>query len=238
MRPLGGHDPISTLAAMRTAAAEWATGRGRRIAALAIALPLVVSAGCGSSDDGITIPKQNADTMLSTLDQIKGSVESGACDQAVSAADALRRQINGLPKEVGKDAKDALREGAINLQTLASDQCSQPKQPPAPPSGATGASGAVPPESDETQAASEPAPPPSDKTRTQAKDTPERPGNSPNGPPGPVGNQGGRGHGDSGGHGHGTVEETGGAEESGGGSGSGGTGTGGTGTGTAGKGGG
>jgi hypothetical protein len=121
---------------MPTGAAHTFASRARlRALVLApLAMLMLIATGCGSdSSDEITIPKENSDQLLAALNQVQADCDSQMRSAAVNAAQNFVEGVNQLPKEVGTEAKDALRDAGENLKTLAA-KCE---------SGSTGATGPV-----------------------------------------------------------------------------------------------
>jgi hypothetical protein len=121
---------------MPTGAAHTFASRARlRALVLApLAVLMLIATGCGSdSSDEITIPKENSDQLLAALNQVQADCDSQMRSAAVNAAQNFVEGVNQLPKEVGTEAKDALRDAGENLKTLAA-KCE---------SGSTGATGPV-----------------------------------------------------------------------------------------------
>ena len=161
----------------------WRTPPGALVAGLVV-VALGVSA-CGSSgSDGVTIPKANSDQLLADLDQVQSACASQSRADAVTAAQDFVDTVNVLPKEVGTEAKDALRDAGANLKTLASN-CEEPagtSDVPTTPVAPTTSSAAT---TTTTTTSTESQPPPA-----------QNPGEG-NGPPS-GGNSGGNGGGNGG----------------------------------------
>jgi FIMAH domain-containing protein len=106
---------LTTLAAMPGRKAQL---RLPAVLAVALALPL---AGCDDTGGDATIPAENADAMITTLDQIQRDYENGQCDAAQPHVAYLKDQINGLPDTATEEVKADLRAAATNLETLIAD---------------------------------------------------------------------------------------------------------------------
>jgi hypothetical protein len=111
--------------------------------AAATALGLGLGA-CGSDSDG-TIPPDQADALLAALTQVQESVEARDCTAAQTDARQFVEQVNALPREVGEETKNTLREAGNNLvaQTQDPAKCEEPDdgQTTTTEPGATGESG-------------------------------------------------------------------------------------------------
>jgi hypothetical protein len=110
--------------------------------ALALTACAVGVSACGSGDDG-TIPSSSSEDLLAALSDVESSFNSGACQTARNDASQFVLAVNTLPKEVGFEVKDSLRQAGENLVSLIETECQEPDEPsPAPPpSGATGEAG-------------------------------------------------------------------------------------------------
>jgi hypothetical protein len=90
--------------------------------ALALAALAVGAAGCGgSSGPDPSIPRDDAQTLLSKIAEIKANVDVGSCVVAASKTDDLLDDIAALPASVNNDVKQALDNGANNLVLLLND---------------------------------------------------------------------------------------------------------------------
>jgi hypothetical protein len=97
-------------------------GRLRTIV-LACALATAL-AGCGSGGDG-TIPKQDADNLVSLLDGIESDLAAHDCDLIPQHVNAFAEQVNSLPPEVDDEVQKGLIQGADRLVELSKqpEQC-------------------------------------------------------------------------------------------------------------------
>ena len=109
---------------------------GRIAPALALVGAIVGLSACGSGDDG-TIPPDDATSLLDSLEQIQQDVDNGDCSVAQTDATQFVGQVDALPKEVGIEVKNVLREAGQNLQEMTGDpdKC---KEADTGPSGETG----------------------------------------------------------------------------------------------------
>jgi hypothetical protein len=96
---------------------------GRLRETLLAAVIAIVLTGCGSDDEGGTIPQANADALLAQLSSVEEAVAGGDCDTAQSRAGDFVQVVNELPAAVGVETKDALREAGTNLADLAAAEC-------------------------------------------------------------------------------------------------------------------
>ena len=124
--------PVTTLAAVLRS--------GRTAPALALAGAAIGLAACGSSDEGGTIPPEDANAMLAQVDRVESNVEDGNCSLAAGAVSQLRDQVDALPAETGAETKGELFRLVDNLGELVDDpsQCEEPE------TGATGDTAAAP----------------------------------------------------------------------------------------------
>lgn len=179
---------VIRLAAMLAGAAHtfaWRTRLGALAGAL-VAVAIGLSA-CGSSgSDDVTIPKANSDQLLSALDQVQKDCASQLRAEAVTAAQTFIDAVNALPKEVGIETKDALRNAGENLRT----QASKCEAPSGTSDVSTTSATTVPPVTPSTSTST------STTTSTESQPPPQNPGEG-NGQPG-GGNSGGNGGGNGG----------------------------------------
>jgi len=105
-----------------------------RTTLLACALA-VVAGGCGSGDDG-TIPSDQGENLLRSLEGVEAALETRDCEIVVEQADAFASQVAKLPAEVDDEVERGLAQGAAQLVELSRqpDQCEDT-------SGATGEDG-------------------------------------------------------------------------------------------------
>jgi hypothetical protein len=83
----------------------------------------VALASCGSSAEP-TIPAENANAMLSSLEGISASVAAGSCDIALKQADDFKRNVDLLPAAVDDEVKQGLFDVADQLPKLIEEQAS------------------------------------------------------------------------------------------------------------------
>jgi hypothetical protein len=90
---------------------------------LALILPAVLAvAGCGgSSGPDPSIPSASAQTLLNKIAEIKANVDVGSCLVAADKTNDLLGDIADLPSGVNSDVKQALDNGANNLELLLHD---------------------------------------------------------------------------------------------------------------------
>jgi len=110
----------------------------RHLAALAVGGALLMSAGCGSSEEkkGEPLPQDDVAAIATRLDEVQRRYDAatdkglpGACedieDDSYRAIDA---RVQGLPAAVDPDVRQALEESLARLQDLTRDGCSKVKQ--------------------------------------------------------------------------------------------------------------
>jgi len=110
--------------------------------ALALTACAVGVSACDSGDEE-TIPSSASDELLAVLSDVESNFDSGACSSATTDASQFVLAVNALPKEVGFEVKDSLRQAGENMIRLIESECQEPGEPPPapPPSGATGEAG-------------------------------------------------------------------------------------------------
>jgi hypothetical protein len=151
---------------------------------------------CGSDEEG-TIPPSAADALIQSLEDARGEQSQGDCPGVADAAGNLLTQIQELPDSVDPEVRQALEEGATNLQELGNDETN---------CGDTGPTGNEGPETtEETTTTSEPTTTTTEETTTTTEEEETKPPKEPKPEPQPQpeqpGNEGGGGlgQGDSGG---------------------------------------
>jgi hypothetical protein len=100
---------------------------------IVISVALAAAAGlsaCGDSKADSSIPFENAQTLITTLEEIKANVDNGSCEVALDKVDELKTEIEGLPSDVSDELKQELLDGADQIAILVRDpdQCEQPQQ--------------------------------------------------------------------------------------------------------------
>ncbi len=106
----------------------------------AVAATLI--AGCGS-DDG-TIPREDGEDLLATLEAVDSNTSQGNCPQAQAQAESFKGKVNELPASVDDEVKQGLQQAADQLVSLAANDCE-------PEEAATGPEGAVTTDATETE---------------------------------------------------------------------------------------
>jgi hypothetical protein len=81
----------------------------------------VGAAGCGNSGPDPSIPQASAQTLLAKIAEIKANVDVGSCLVAADKTNDLLADIGDLPSGVNSDVKQALDNGANNLELLLKD---------------------------------------------------------------------------------------------------------------------
>jgi hypothetical protein len=164
------------------------------VCTLALAL-----AGCGSDDEGGTIPSTDSENLISLLDAVEDNVAGGNCELAQKQAEEFVDAVNALPAEVGEEVKSGLRDGGSQLAELSADpsECEDT-------TGDSGLGGVEPePEPEpETTTTTEETTTEESTTTTDTEDDSEEP------PPPPDDDQGDSGGGGEGGGGSGGGEGT------------------------------
>jgi hypothetical protein len=91
------------------------------LALVATALAAAVLGCGGSSGPDPSIPKENANTLLAKIEEIKANVDVGSCLVAAAKTDDLLSDVADLPSSVNDNVKQALDDGANNLKLLLND---------------------------------------------------------------------------------------------------------------------
>ena len=110
--------------------------------ALAAGAALLLSAGCGSSDDppeGEPLPPDAVAALEKRLDEVQrryddgtGNGNAGACqDIEKDSYKAIDATVEGLPEDVDPDVREALEASLARLRELTREGCSDVKDTPA-----------------------------------------------------------------------------------------------------------
>jgi hypothetical protein len=93
------------------------------LAAFCVAVAFA-AAGCGGDDaPDPSISKEDADSLLATLQEVEANVDEQSCLVAEDRAQRLQEEIDALPDSVDQDVRDSLQRGALNLGELIGEQC-------------------------------------------------------------------------------------------------------------------
>jgi hypothetical protein len=143
--------------------------RGRT--ALAAAAVLIVAAGVsacgGDGEPEPSIPRENAVTLLGTLEEIQANVDNGSCLVAAGKVQELQGELEELPSDANDDLVEALQRGSVNLNDLVQDpdQCETPTVTETTPTET------VPTETEEPETTTERTQPPQTQTQPQTTTT-------------------------------------------------------------------
>ena len=94
--------------------------RLRVIGGLVVALAALAVAGCGSSEE--EIPREDADQLLSEVDELRGQVNAGQCEEADATLDTLFASAGNVP---GEATQDGLEDLLNQLEQLAGEACAE-----------------------------------------------------------------------------------------------------------------
>jgi len=105
--------------------------RAHKLLAIAAAAAAFGLSACGDSEPEPSIPLENAQTLVTTLAEIRENVEVGSCEVASTKVDELKGEIEELPSDVDDDVRQGLENGADQLGILVQDpdQCERPEEP-------------------------------------------------------------------------------------------------------------
>ena len=137
-------------------------GTLRNVVLGAVAAMLV--AGCGS-DDG-TIPQDNGDDLLATLEAVDTNTAAGECAAAQDQAESFKNKVNELPAAVDDEVKQGLQQAADQLVSLAANECE-------PDENTTGAQGVQTTDAVETEPTTTEEPTTTQETTTEETTTEE-----------------------------------------------------------------
>ena len=141
--------------------------------ALLVALASVASvaavAGCGSSDINGAVSPEEANLLKANLTGVQEAAELGDCDALTTRTHAFLDSVNGLPATAGADLKNALRESANHLTTLANEQCASGTTGPTRSTSSSSTTTSPPPTTSPTTTDTT-APPTTSTTTTSTKE--------------------------------------------------------------------
>jgi hypothetical protein len=80
----------------------------------------VALAGCGSSS---LLDGNSAEDLQASIERVKGAVDEGRCDEALSAATEGRSRVNDLPTSVDSRLRSRLRQGFRELEEQIPTDC-------------------------------------------------------------------------------------------------------------------
>lgn len=94
-------------------------------------LALVLGAACAGlvacGDDSKKIPGARADALLTRLEQVRSSMESGSCAQAAEQADRLLDEARELPGTIDRKLRQRIGDGAEKLVEEVPEDCEAPQ---------------------------------------------------------------------------------------------------------------
>jgi hypothetical protein len=105
-------------------------GARKLITAAAIAAATTLAA-CGDDEPEPSIPFENAQTLVATLDEVRDNVDVGSCTVATGKVQEFEDELNDLPSDVDDEVRDGLQRAALNLGRLVEEECDQdePEEP-------------------------------------------------------------------------------------------------------------
>jgi cell division septation protein DedD len=102
----------------------------KQIALLVAIGTCLAAAGCGSDDEGASIPAAQAAELELRLDEVQRRFEfgDGACDDIQNdSRPGIEEVLGTLPEDVDEDVRQALEDGFDRLFDLSSEQCDEDK---------------------------------------------------------------------------------------------------------------
>jgi len=90
---------------------------------------LALLAGCGSTDEGGPVPAATRAELNKQLDSIEARFDhgDGACSDIAQNQTSVEATLDGIPKDVDAQVRDALRSGFDRLFELTATQCDEQK---------------------------------------------------------------------------------------------------------------
>jgi hypothetical protein len=113
-----GTKAIASIAAMRG---------GRTLTAAAAIVAALALAACGGDDEPEpSIPREDAETLVATLDEVRDNIDVGSCLVATDKVQEFQDELGQLSSDVDDEVRDGLERGAQNLLGLVDEQCEEP----------------------------------------------------------------------------------------------------------------
>ena len=102
-------------------------GARKLTAVAAIAAATTLAACGGDSEPEPSIPLEDAEALVATLDEIRANVDAGSCTVASGEVQEFEDELNQLPGDVDDEVRDQLQRGALHLAELVDEQCDEPE---------------------------------------------------------------------------------------------------------------
>jgi len=98
--------------------------------ALAPLLAAALAAGCGGEEKGAPLPRAQAASIVSNLDEIRRRMEAeNACGDIVEEDyPAIEAELARLPEDVDPDLRRALKDSVKRLRELTDEECQRIKE--------------------------------------------------------------------------------------------------------------
>jgi cell division septation protein DedD len=94
----------------------------RRAGYIALVAALALT-GCGGSKHKKTIPRADAQALITELDQVSDNFDSKACNGARAKVGELETKANALPASVDQTVKQNILDGLARLDDLVGRDC-------------------------------------------------------------------------------------------------------------------
>jgi hypothetical protein len=140
----------------------------RRAGYIALVAALALT-GCGGSKHKKTVPRADAQALITELDQVSDNFDSKACSGASFKIDDLRNKASALPSSVDATVKQNIVDGIDRLGTLVQQDCRRtPTNTETTPTETT----TTPTETETTPTKTETTPTKTETTPTETNTTP------------------------------------------------------------------
>src|SRR3712207_2678721 len=106
----------------------------RRCSSLAaLCLLVLLLAGCGGEENPRRLEQADADALIATIDEIRGSVEAGDCRDARDQVRVAEEQVTELPRETGDGLRRNLGDWLDQVDRRVRRDCEEdPEETPTP----------------------------------------------------------------------------------------------------------
>lgn len=168
----------------------WRPGRRGALLVLATMASATGALGCGSDEETVLIPQQDATYLVGQLEEVNQRVSSGACEDVTRGTLVrLEKRVEALPENLDPNVRDALGDSIDELSGMVETNCEEPTETAPVPETTT------PTEPPQTTPTEETEPDEKTDTEESGGDSPDEGGGDGGGGGGGGGNQGGNGGG-------------------------------------------
>lgn len=107
----------------------WGAGRRAALFVLAVTASAAGVLGCGSDEETVLIPQQDATYLVGQLEEVNRRVSSGACEDVTRGTLVrLEKRVEALPENLDPNVRDALGESIDELSGMVETNCEEPTE--------------------------------------------------------------------------------------------------------------